>query len=231
MVIISFFSQRSSHFWREPKITASSPKSTKRQIFQHHCTINTPLPRSRLALTTSYSQIMLNDANGVVHVSTPVLLLSAAPLLFIAAASHRFDLGLTNALIIGIIRSFVQLMILGMILHPIFVLGVDWPWVVGLCEYFVLISMNYPISELARLIASHHLRRAFYDTHRNKRVRIQHKIYLPISFLNDIPRTSSIDNARRFIFLSVHRQARTSMESSICHPHVWNVNGELYQWC
>ena len=85
------------------------------------------------------------DATGVVHVATPVLLLSAVPLLFIAAASHRFELGLTNALIIGIIRSFVQLMILGMILHPIFVMGMDWPWVVGLCEYLVLESINYRI--------------------------------------------------------------------------------------
>ena len=79
-------------------------------------------------------QLASSDTIGVVHVSTPSLVLSAVPLLLIAFMSHRFDLGLSNQLIIGIIRSFMQLMILGLILHPIFVLGMDWPWLVGLCE-------------------------------------------------------------------------------------------------
>ena len=74
------------------------------------------------------------DANGVVHVSTPILVLSAFPLVCIAFLGHRFELGLENALAVGIIRSFIQLMILGLILHPIFVMGMDWPWLVCLCE-------------------------------------------------------------------------------------------------
>lgn len=101
---------------------------------------------------------MATDANGVVHVSTPVLLLSAAPLLFIAAASHRFDLGITNALIVGIIRSFVQLMILGMILHPIFVLGMEWPWVVGLYVLFmILIATKESVSNIKYTYQYHSL--------------------------------------------------------------------------
>ena len=80
--------------------------------------------------------------NGVVHVSPPVLLLSAVPLLCIAFVGHKFDLGLENTLIVGIVRSFVQLMILGLILHPIFVMGMDWPWLVFLCELFPL-SLTY----------------------------------------------------------------------------------------
>lgn len=72
--------------------------------------------------------------NGVVHVGTPTLLLSAFPLLCIAFVGHKFGMGMENALIVGIIRSFVQLMVLGLILHPIFLMGMDWPGLVGLCE-------------------------------------------------------------------------------------------------
>ena len=70
----------------------------------------------------------------VVHVTTAHLVATALPLLFIAAVGHHFDLGIENGLTVGIARSFVQLMILGMILQPIFVLGMDMSWVVGLCE-------------------------------------------------------------------------------------------------
>ena len=75
-----------------------------------------------------------NDNSGLVHVSTPLILLTALPLFLMAVVGHRFDLGLENSMVISVSRSFVQLMILGMILHPIFVLGMDMPWLVGLCE-------------------------------------------------------------------------------------------------
>ena len=71
-------------------------------------------------------------AYGVVHVSNPILVLSALPLLCLAFIGH--DLGLRNELIIAIVRSFVQLMILGLILHPIFIMGMGMPWVVGICK-------------------------------------------------------------------------------------------------
>ncbi|KAL7543499.1 hypothetical protein ACHAXR_013174 [Thalassiosira sp. AJA248-18] len=88
--------------------------------------------------------IASTDANnGVVHVSTPTLLLAAVPLLCIAYIGHRFDLGLENTLIVGIIRSFVQLMTLGLILQPIFLMGMDWPWLVGLYVLFmILVATN-----------------------------------------------------------------------------------------
>ena len=75
-------------------------------------------------------------ANGpaVVHVSTPIVILSALPLFLISGIVHKLDLGIQNELFIAIIRSFVQLMILGLILHPIFVMGMDVPWLVGICE-------------------------------------------------------------------------------------------------
>ena len=77
-----------------------------------------------------------NGAGGVVHVSTPILLLSALPLLLIAYFGD--DLGIRNNVLIATARCFVQLLFLGMILHPIFVMGMDMPWLVGLCECTLL---------------------------------------------------------------------------------------------
>ena len=79
-------------------------------------------------------------ASQVVHVTTAHLVATALPLLFVAAVGHHFDLGIENGLMVGIARSFVQLMILGMILQPIFVLGMDMSWVVGLCELHIICS-------------------------------------------------------------------------------------------
>ncbi|KAL7550945.1 hypothetical protein ACHAWF_014154 [Thalassiosira exigua] len=78
------------------------------------------------------------DANGVVHVPTPVVLLSALPLFCIDFLGRRFELGLENNLLVGIGRSFVQLMILGWILHPIFEMGMGWPWLVFLYVLFMI---------------------------------------------------------------------------------------------
>ena len=75
---------------------------------------------------------------GIVHVSTTHLIATALPLLLISAAGRHFDLGIeNNGLVVGIVRSFFQLNVLGIILQPIFVLGMDMAWVVGLCEYYI----------------------------------------------------------------------------------------------
>lgn len=71
-------------------------------------------------------------ASGVVHVSYPILALSALPLLCLAFMGR--DLGLRNELIVGVVRSFIQLMILGLILHPIFTIGMNLPLIVGTCK-------------------------------------------------------------------------------------------------
>ncbi len=82
-----------------------------------------------------------SDSGGggsqVVHVTTSHLIATAFPLLAVAAVGHHFDLGIENGLTVGIARSFVQLMILGMILQPIFVLGMDTSWVVFLCKCLI----------------------------------------------------------------------------------------------
>ena len=79
------------------------------------------------------------DGSQVVHVTTAHLIATALPLLLVAAVGHHFDLGIENGLTVGIARSFVQLMVLGMILQPIFVLGTDMSWVVFLCKFNIFV--------------------------------------------------------------------------------------------
>ena len=79
------------------------------------------------------------DANGVVPVSVPLLLVAATPLLCFAFVAHRLQLGgLESHLLVGLVRCFAQLMVLGSILTPIFTEGLDRPWLVFLCESFKL---------------------------------------------------------------------------------------------
>ena len=72
---------------------------------------------------------------GLVHVSTPLLLASAIPLAIMAVIGHQIDPNLADSLGVGIVRSFVQLMMLGVILNPIFKWGMTKPWLVGLCKF------------------------------------------------------------------------------------------------
>ena len=78
--------------------------------------------------------------NGLVHVSTPLLLSTAVPLLIMAVIGHRIDPSLADSLGIGIIRSFVQLMMLGLVLNPIFKWGMSKPWIVGLCKCKIVLA-------------------------------------------------------------------------------------------
>lgn len=73
--------------------------------------------------------------------NTPILLLSALPLLLIAYFGD--NLGIRNNVLIATARCFTQLLFLGMILHPIFVMGMDMPWLVGLCKCFCFSGVTY----------------------------------------------------------------------------------------
>ena len=84
------------------------------------------------------------DHQTLVHVSIPILILSAIPLLCIAGISRIFDPVLANDVIVGMARSFIQLIVLGWILHPIFVMGMDWPWLVGLCKLLLFHQNHLP---------------------------------------------------------------------------------------
>lgn len=75
--------------------------------------------------------IMITAASsGLVQISTTYVVLSMVPLAFIAMASYSMDLKLESPIVVGCIRTFVQLTILGLILQPIFVLGEEHWWVV-----------------------------------------------------------------------------------------------------
>ncbi|KAL7509888.1 hypothetical protein ACHAXN_006796 [Cyclotella atomus] len=98
------------------------------------------------------------NENGLVHVSTPLLLATAVPLLMMAGIGHRIDPSLADSLGIGVIRSFVQLMMLGVILNPIFKWGMTKPWVVGLYVFFMMIiATNEAISRPKYTFAYHPL--------------------------------------------------------------------------
>ncbi|KAL3800185.1 hypothetical protein HJC23_001106 [Cyclotella cryptica] len=98
------------------------------------------------------------ESNGLVHVSTPLLLVTAIPLILMAIIGHRIDYGLAESLGVGVVRSFLQLMMLGVILHPIFKWGMEMPWVVGLYVLaMILIATNEAISRPKYSFAYHPL--------------------------------------------------------------------------
>ena len=67
------------------------------------------------------------QTGAVIYVPVSMLLISAVPLLTLAALSHyRLDLNILGRIVTLIIRSFVQLLVLGLALRPIFVLGVEY---------------------------------------------------------------------------------------------------------
>jgi putative ABC transport system permease protein len=79
----------------------------------------------------------------LVHVSTLLLLLSAAPLGGIALISWRMDLKLASPIVVGCIRTFLQLTILGFILQPIFVLGIEHAWLVIFYTLLMVLLASY----------------------------------------------------------------------------------------
>lgn len=61
-----------------------------------------------------------SNGDGLVNVSIPFLILSMAPLLIYAIFARHHDLGIENSIVVGCLRTFLQLSILGTILRPIF---------------------------------------------------------------------------------------------------------------
>jgi putative ABC transport system permease protein len=70
------------------------------------------------------------DSEMLLHVSTPLVLLTMTPLLIVIYISYTMELKLERPIVVGCVRTFVQLSILGMILHPIFVRGRTHSWLV-----------------------------------------------------------------------------------------------------
>eukprot|EP00984_Skeletonema_dohrnii_P029088 scaffold19434_cov121-Skeletonema_dohrnii-CCMP3373.AAC.4 len=155
-----------------------------------------------------------SGSSEVVHVTTAHLIATAVPLVLIAAVGHHFDLGIENGLTVGIVRSFLQLMILGMILQPIFVLGMDMSWVVGLCELCFSLTCCcslFVTLQYLYLINSRHIFRSISDvfamiliaTHESlSRQKYRYKYNSLVTFLTIF---TSITAVGSFAFLFVVR--------------------------
>lgn len=169
--------------------------------------------------------------DGVVHVATPTLLLSAFPLLCIAFIANKFELGLENTLIVGIARSFIQLSILGLILHPIFLLGMDMPWIVGLYVLFMILIATVSRASFLLMFLAHlddiNLHSYFPYT---EGIHVETKIYISISSFDDFLGTPFVDNCRGYLCIHVYNPTESNLESVLCNPNLWNAYGELYQW-
>lgn len=83
----------------------------------------------------------MEQTEPLIKVSLSHILLTASPLLLVALISTWFELNLESPLLVGTVRTFVQLSVLSLILDPIFSWGVDLWWVVvGYTMFMVLLA-------------------------------------------------------------------------------------------
>mmetsp|Transcript_22975 Transcript_22975/g.32154 ORF Transcript_22975/g.32154 Transcript_22975/m.32154 type:complete len:599 (-) Transcript_22975:51-1847(-) len=75
----------------------------------------------------------------LVKLSVGTLFISMIPLVIIALISRSTGLELEIPIFVGIVRTFVQLSILGLILEPIFVLGLERWWLIMLYVCFMVL--------------------------------------------------------------------------------------------
>jgi putative ABC transport system permease protein len=93
------------------------------------------------ASASASASASLDETNGLIHVTTPFLLFSATPLLGLALVSWHMGLDLESPIVVGVLRTFVQLSVLGAILHPIFHYGVEYYWLVFFyCIFMILLA-------------------------------------------------------------------------------------------
>jgi putative ABC transport system permease protein len=79
------------------------------------------------------------ESDDLINITTAQLFLCMLPIFFIAFLSNRMGLHLERPLLVGVVRVFVQLSVLGAVLAPIFTYGRDRCWVVLLYVAFMLI--------------------------------------------------------------------------------------------
>jgi putative ABC transport system permease protein len=86
----------------------------------------------------------------LVNVSAVEIAISMIPLMAVAWASSCMGLDIESPILVGTARTFIQLSILGFILDPIFVWGVDLWWVVlGYCCLMIVLA-SYEASVRSR---------------------------------------------------------------------------------
>ena len=80
-----------------------------------------------------------SSESSLADVSALHVLLSSLPLVLIALVSYSMDLQLESPIVVGCLRSFIQLSILGFILQPIFMAGEEHCWVVLAYALFMIL--------------------------------------------------------------------------------------------
>eukprot|EP00977_Amphora_coffeiformis_P005321 scaffold1139_cov174-Amphora_coffeaeformis.AAC.6 len=88
----------------------------------------------------------LNHQYLLVEVSLADLAISMIPLLGMAIASYRMGLQLESPMVVGMIRTFVQLSILGAILTPIFLWGTQYWEIVVAYVFFMIVLASFEAS-------------------------------------------------------------------------------------
>ena len=86
------------------------------------------------------------SSDPLIDVSYPHLLMAMAPLLVMAWGSWYLELDIESPLLVGTIRTFIQLSILSVILNPIFQLGVEYWWLVLGYTLFMILLAAYESS-------------------------------------------------------------------------------------
>lgn len=109
-----------------------------------------PYSSSSSTITMSSASAPTTDeeyvhGGGLIHISTPSLVLSMAPLLFVIIATTHMQLDLATSIISSTLRTIIQLSILGAILHPIFASNNIF-LVLGYCFVMVVIAAHVSCS-------------------------------------------------------------------------------------
>jgi len=74
------------------------------------------------------AQVQTNNGDPLITISPPLLLAATLPLFIIAAISFGLELNLERSVIIGTIRTGLQLTICGYVLKPVFLYGEKPAW-------------------------------------------------------------------------------------------------------
>lgn len=83
----------------------------------------------------------MSHTEELINVSAGEIVLTMAPLIVMAWVSSVMGLAIESPILVGTVRAFIQLSILGFILDPIFVWGVDLWWVVlAYCGLMILLA-------------------------------------------------------------------------------------------
>lgn len=95
--------------------------------------------------TNDANDVGANDVGGLIRISNLSLLLSMAPLFIVVMATTQMQLDLSSSILSGVLRTLIQLSILGVILHPIFTSN-NSALVLGYCFVMVLIAAHVSCS-------------------------------------------------------------------------------------